>query len=172
MNCAPRQISPPAESRRFFLRSPKNMDARLAGGLVRRQLGTSPNSKRLLQFIGKEWRELLASRSYWLLLLMIGPLVGHGFITAVNLYAEASGSGGGAAALSQGLTPLDGILVPTFGAYDLAATLLFPFVAIRVIAAEKQSGALKLLLQLPGSLSLKIATKGLVLLGGWLLALV
>jgi hypothetical protein len=103
---------------------------------------------------------------------MIGPLVGHGFITAVSLYAEASGSGGGAAALSQGLTPLDGILVPTFGAYDLAATLLFPFVAIRAIASEKQSGALKLLLQLPGSLSTKIATKGLVLLGGWLLALV
>jgi len=35
---------------------------------------------------------------------------------------------------------LDGILVPTFGAYDLAVTLLFPFVAIRVIAAEKESG--------------------------------
>jgi ABC-type transport system involved in multi-copper enzyme maturation permease subunit len=127
---------------------------------------------KLLELLSKEWRELVASRAFWLLLLMIGPLVGHGFITAVSLYAEVSGSGGGAAALSQGLTPLDGILVPTFGAYDLAATLLFPFVAIRVIAAEKQSGALKLLLQLPGSLSLKITTKGLVLLGGWLLALV
>jgi hypothetical protein len=61
--------------------------------------------------MAKEWRELLASRSYWLLLLMIGPLVGHGFITAVGLYAEASGSSGGPAALAQGLTPLDGILV-------------------------------------------------------------
>jgi hypothetical protein len=102
---------------------------------------------------------------------MIGPLVGHGFITAVGLYAEASGAGGGPAALAQGLTPLDGILVPTFGAYDLAAMFLFPFVAIRTIAAEKQSGALKLMLQLPGSLATKVTAKALVLLGGWIVTL-
>jgi ABC-2 type transport system permease protein len=124
------------------------------------------------QLLAKEWRELFASRSFWLLLLMIGPLVGHGFITAVGLYAEVSGAGVGPAALAQGLTPLDGILVPTFGAYDLAATFLFPFVAIRAIAAEKQSGALKLMLQLPGSLASKVAAKAIALLGGWLVTLV
>ena len=123
------------------------------------------------QLVAKEWRELLAARSFWLLLLMIGPLVGHGFITAVGVYAEVSGAGGGPAALAQGLTPLDGILVPTFGAYDLAATFLFPFVAIRAIAAEKQSGALKLMLQLPGSVASKVAAKAIVLLGGWLVTL-
>jgi ABC-type transport system involved in multi-copper enzyme maturation permease subunit len=123
------------------------------------------------QLVGKEWRELFASRSYWLLLLMMGPLVGHGFITAVGLYAEASGSGGGPSALAQGLTPLDGILVPTFGAYDLAATFLFPFVAIRMIAAEKESGGLKLLLQLPGSLAMKVSAKALVLMAGWMVTL-
>lgn len=123
------------------------------------------------QLLAKEWRELFASRSYWLLLLMIGPLVGHGFITAVGLYAEASGSGGGPAGLAQGLTPLDGILVPTLGAYDLAATFLFPFVAIRIIAAEKQSGGLKLLLQLPGGLATKVGAKALVLLAGWIVTL-
>ncbi len=122
--------------------------------------------------LAKEWRELLASRSFWLLLLMIGPLVGHGFITAVNLYAEASGAGGGAAALSQGLTPLDGLLAPTFGAYDLAAMFLYPFVAIRLLAAEKQSGALKLLLQLPGSLSGKVLAKALVFTAGWFVTLI
>ena len=122
------------------------------------------------ELLGKEWRELLASRSYWLLLLMIGPLVGHAFITAVNLYAEASGLGGGPAALPQGLTPLDGILAPTFGAYDLAATFFLPFVAIRLVSAEKQSGALKLLLQLPGSLATKVTAKGLVLMAGWLVS--
>jgi ABC-type transport system involved in multi-copper enzyme maturation permease subunit len=120
--------------------------------------------------LSKEWRELFASRAYWLLLLMIGPLVGQAFITAVNLYAEASGNGSGPAALPQGLSPLDGMLAPTFGAYDLAATFLLPFVAIRLISAEKQSGALKLLLQLPGRLSTKMAAKGAVILGGWLLA--
>ena len=124
-----------------------------------------------VQLLVKEWRELIASRSFWLMLLMIGPLVGHSFITSVGLFAEASGIGGGPAALPQGLTPLDGILVPTLGAYDLAATFLFPFVAIRAIAAEKQSGALKLLLQLPGGLATKVSAKGLVLLLGWFVAL-
>lgn len=100
---------------------------------------------------------------------MIGPLVGHAFITATSLYAEASGTGG-PAALPQGLTPLDGMLAPTFGVYDLAATLLLPFVAIRLIAAEKESGALKLLLQLPGRLSTKVTIKGAVLLVGWIVA--
>src|SRR5437868_7563063 len=131
--------------------------------------GVFQQSYSFVQIFAKEWRELLASRSFWLLLLMIGPLVGHGCITAVGLDAEASGFGGGPAALPQGLTPLDGILVPTFGAYDLAATLLFPFVAIRMIATEQETGGLKLLLQLPGSTGAKIAIKGVVIMGGWLL---
>jgi hypothetical protein len=97
----------------------------------------SPNFFLLL---AKEWRELIASRAFWFLLLVVGPLVGYSFITAVRLYAEASGIGGGPAALAEGLTPLDGMLVPTLGAYDLAATFLFPFVAIRLISAEKQNG--------------------------------
>jgi hypothetical protein len=101
---------------------------------------------------------------------MIGPLVGQGFITAVNLYAEVSGSGGGPAALSQGLSPLDGILVPTFGAYDLAVTLLFPFVAIRLVAAEKENGGLKLMLQAPGSIGSALAAKGVVIILGWFIA--
>jgi ABC-2 type transport system permease protein len=152
------------------LRSLKTGSSGLEGGLVRQNVGTGPNSKILLSLLGKEWRELIASRSFWLMLLMIGPLVGHSFITSVGLYAEASGLGGGPAALPQGLTPLDGILVPTLGAYDLAATFLFPFVAIRAIAAEKQSGASKLLLQFPGNLATKVTAKGLVLCFGWLVA--
>lgn len=123
-----------------------------------------------LRLLGKEWRELTRSRAYWILLMMVGPLVGNGFITAVNLYAEASGIGGGAAALAQGLTPLDGILVPTFGAYDLVVTLLFPFVVIRLIAAEKQSGALKLVLQFPASLTTAVSAKVVALVFGWVIA--
>jgi ABC-2 type transport system permease protein len=120
--------------------------------------------------IAKEFRELMVSRAYWLLLLLIGPLVGQAFITAVNLYAEASGRGGQPAALAQGLSPLDGILVPTFGAYDIAVTLLFPFVAIRLISAEKESGALKLMLQAPPGMLSMLAAKGLTLVAGWLIA--
>jgi len=121
------------------------------------------------QLLLKEFRELFAARAFWLLLLFVGLLVGHGFITAVRLYAEMSGNGG-PAALPQGLNSLDGALVPTWGAYDLAATLLFPFVAIRMISAEKESGALKLLLQLPGSLLAKVSIKSFVLLCAWLIA--
>src|SRR6185503_18012237 len=108
---------------------------------------SSLRSHSFLRLLAKEFCELLASRAFWLLLLFVG----YSFITAVGLFAEMSGSGG-PAALPQGLTPLDGVLVPTWGAYDLAATLLFPFVAIRMVSSEKESGALKLLLQLPGTL--------------------
>ena len=78
----------------------------------------------------------MASRAMLVFALCLGPLVGHAFATAVDVYGEASGAGGGPAALAQGLSPLDGIVVPTFGAYAIAAMLLFPFVAIRAIAAE------------------------------------
>lgn len=125
--------------------------------------------RNLALLVAKEFRELSTTRAFWLLLLIVGLLVGHGFITAVQLYAEMSGNGG-PAALPQGLTSLDGVLVPTGGAYDLAATLLFPFVAIRMISAEKESGALKLLLQLPGSLLTKLIVKSFVLLCAWIIA--
>ena len=128
------------------------------------------HSRSFQQLLTKEFRELFASRAFWLMLLIVGLLVGHSFITAVNTFAEMSGSGGAPAALPQALTSLDGIISPTWGAYDLAATFLFPFVAIRLIAAEKESGALKLLLQLPGSVAEKLTAKGLVLIVGWLIA--
>lgn len=116
-------------------------------------------------------RELLASRSYWLMLLAVCALVGQAFMTSVALYAEASGVGGGPAALAQGLSPLEGILVPTFGAYDLTATLLFPFVVIRLIAEERHTGAVWLQLQWPPSFGVAMAAKGVSLLCAWLVAL-
>lgn len=131
---------------------------------------TAGSGASLWRLLAKEWRELTRSRAYWILLLLVGPLVGNSFITAVNLYAEASGIGGGASALAEGLTPLDGLLVPTFGAYDLAVTLLFPFVVIRLVAAEKQSGALKLILQFPTSLAAAMSAKVMALALGWLVA--
>src|SRR5262245_40392035 len=92
----------------------------------------SPERPRVFRWlVEKELRELAASKSWWLLLVVIGALVGHAFINATTVYAEASGIGGGPSALAQGLNPLEGIVVPTLGAYDIAATLLFPFVVIR-----------------------------------------
>jgi ABC-type transport system involved in multi-copper enzyme maturation permease subunit len=121
--------------------------------------------------VRKEIAELAASRAFWLLLLIIGLLTGQSFITAMNAYAEASGIGGGAAALPQGLSPLDGILTPTLGAYDLAITLLFPFVAIRLVANEKSSDALKLMLQWPASIEQQLAAKAIALIGAWIVSL-
>ena len=130
----------------------------------------SPNDATWRRLLDKDRRELAASRAWLVLLILLGPLVGHAFITAVDSYAEASGASGGPVALAQGLSPLDGILVPTFGAYAIAVTLLFPFVAIRLVSSEKQSGSLKLLLQSPVSLGAMLLVKLFVLVGAWLLA--
>lgn len=130
----------------------------------------SPDAALWRRLAGKDRRELASSRAWLVLLIVLGPLVGHAFITAVESYAEASGARGGPAALSEGLSPLDGIIVPTFGAYAIAVTLLFPFVAIRLVSSEKQTGSLKLLLQAPASLGSMIAIKLLVLVAAWLLA--
>src|SRR5256714_13086856 len=104
------------------------------------------------------------------MLIVIGALVGQALITSVEIYAEASGIGGGPAALAQGLNPLEGIVVPTLGAYDLAATLLFPFVVIRLVAADTETGALALMLQAPTSFGASIVAKGIALVIAWLVA--
>ena len=118
----------------------------------------------------RELRELAASRAYWLMLLVTGLLVGHAFLDATSLYAEASGSGGGPSALAQGLNPLTGIVVPVLGAYDLVSTLLLPFVVIRIFASDRESGALAFMLQAPSSFATVVACKGAALLIGWLVA--
>ncbi len=104
------------------------------------------------------------------MLIVVGALVGHALMRSIEIYAEASGIGGGPAALSQGLSPLEGIVVPTLGAYDLASMLLFPFVVIRLVAIERQSGSLALALQAPVSFAEVIAAKGTALVVAWLIA--
>jgi hypothetical protein len=113
---------------------------------------------------------LVSSRSWWVMFALMGPLVGVSFINAVRSYAEASGQGGTAAALSDTLFPLDGVVAPTFSAYEIAASFLLPFVAIRAVAGDRQSGALKLELQQGMPPIAMIGAKGFVLLLAWLLA--
>jgi ABC-2 type transport system permease protein len=120
--------------------------------------------------VKKEWRELMSSRSWWVMLALIGPLVGVSFISAVRSYAEASGQGGTAAGLADALFPLDGVVAPTFSAYEIAASFLLPFVAIRAIAGDRTSGALKLELQRGLPPVAMVGAKALVLGAGWLLA--
>ena len=129
-------------------------------------------SSELRALLSKECRELFGSTAFALLLLAIGPLIGMSFIAAVHAYAEASGGGQAPAALASALSPLDGILVPTFGAFDLLITFLVPFVAIRTIAAEKSTNAIALLLQTPARLASQLAAKVVALFAGWVVCLI
>src|ERR1044071_1708716 len=118
----------------------------------------------------KEWRELMASRAWWVMLAAMGPLVGMSFISAVTAYGELSGVNGTAAGVGEAFSPLIGIWAPTFSACELAAAFLLPFVAIRLVSGDKRSGGLKLELQHPMPAMLRMSAKGLVLMGGWLIA--
>ena len=124
-----------------------------------------------LWLVDKEWRELVVSRAWWGLLLAMGPLVGMSFISAVGTYAEVSGLNGTVAGVGEALSPLVGVWAPTFSACELVAVFLLPFVAIRLVAGDRQSGALKLELQQGMSPFGRIAAKAIVLLAGWLIAM-
>ena len=120
--------------------------------------------------IEKEARELLASRSWWVLLVAMGPLVGFAFIGSVRTYAEASGLNGTAAGVGEAFSPLIGIWAPTFSACELAAVFLLPFVAIRLVGGDRLSGALKLESQQSLPPAARVAAKAVVLLVGWFVA--
>jgi ABC-2 type transport system permease protein len=122
--------------------------------------------------LAKELREITGGRALWTLLLLACPLVGYSFFQAMSLYGEASAAAANAPVLAASLSPLDGILVPTFGSFYVAVTLLFPFVAIRVLGAEKQSGALALLVQLPYRTATLVGVKVAAVLCAWLLCAV
>jgi hypothetical protein len=109
--------------------------------------------------LAKELREIVSGRALWITLLLMCPLVGYSFVQAASLYAEASAGAQGAPVLARSLSPFDGILVPSFGAFYVGVTLLFPFVAIRALGQEKESGALRLLVQLPYPAPVLVAGK-------------
>lgn len=131
----------------------------------------SPELRLYLALFAKEVRDFLRSWAFWGMMLILCLLVGYSFIQAAALYAEASRSALPGSDMAANLSPSDGILVPTFGAYYLALTLLFPFVAIRALGVEKQSGSIKLLLQMPVSPACAVAIKALAMMAAWLLAL-
>jgi ABC-2 type transport system permease protein len=122
------------------------------------------------QLLSKELWEIASGRALWIMLLILCPLVGYSFFQAVSLYGEASAAAVDSPVFASGLSPLDGVLVPTFGGLYLAATLLFPFVAIRTLGREKESGALALLVQLPYRVPTLIAAKMAAIFAAWLAA--
>ncbi len=124
--------------------------------------------------MGREIRDVLVLRMLWGMLVALSLLVGFSFFQAVKLFSQASQTALSYPALAAGMNPLEGIFIPTFGAYYLVETLLLPFVVIRFFGQDKLNGALKLLLQMPFSpfflnavkLSAMICTGVLFLLPG------
>src|SRR5499427_2801709 len=147
--------APPAVWRRSSLHSPETSVVRHA------PLGP---------LLVKELWEVLSGRALWTMLLLLCPLIGYSFVQAVALYGEASVAALHAPVLARGLSPLDGVLVPSLGAWYVGTTLLFPFVAIRVLSQEKASGALCLLVQLPYRASTLVTAKLVAVLAAWMLA--
>jgi ABC-2 type transport system permease protein len=123
----------------------------------------------LYPLLAKELAEIVSGRALWTMLLLVCPLVGYSFAQAVSLYSEASAAASQSPVLAASLSPLDGILVPTFGSFYVAVTLLFPFVAIRVLGQEKETGALRLLVQLPYRSLTLVSLKLVAVLAAWAL---
>jgi ABC-2 type transport system permease protein len=124
----------------------------------------------LWPLLAKELWEVLSGRALWTMLLLLCPLIGYSFVQAMALYSEASAAALQSPVLARGLSPLDGVLVPSLGALYVGTTLLFPFVAIRVLSHEKESGALRLLVQLPYRSATLVAAKLVAVLAAWVLA--
>src|SRR2546425_1470049 len=156
-SCARRPGSPRPDWRRCSLRSPDPTVVRRAP---------------FHPLLAKEMREVASGRALWTMLLILCPLVGYSFFQAVALYAEASSAARDSPVLASGLSPFDGVLVPTFGALYVAVTLLFPFVAIRTLGREKESGALRLLVQLPYRVPTLIAAKMTAISAAWLISII
>src|SRR5437899_5493542 len=153
-NCARKPSCLPARWRTFFLRLPKTY---------------SRHAAPLGPLLAKELREITSGRALWTMLLLLCPLVGYSFFQAVSIYTESSRAAVHSPVLASSLSPLDGILVPTFGSFYVAITLLFPFVAIRVVGQEKETGALRLLVQLPYRSHTLVSLKLVAVLAAWAL---
>jgi hypothetical protein len=115
----------------------------------------------------KELRGVLGGRALWTMLLLLCPLVGYSYFQAVSLYGEASAAAQQSPVLAVSLSPLDGMLVPTFGSFYVAVTLLFPFVAIRVLGREKETGTLRMLVQLPYRNATLVIAKMAAIVAAW-----
>ncbi len=120
----------------------------------------------------KELSSLSSVKALWIMLVILSLLTGYSFIQAVELFSQASRTALQYPEMAKGMTPLDGVFIPFFGALYLITTLLFPFVAIQLVSSEKQNGSLGLIIQSRLPLYRIILAKTAALGVGWLLALI
>lgn len=100
----------------------------------------------------REFAIAFRARVTWLVFAFAAVLIGHGFVLAVDLYSAASRSALENVLMRRELDPLAGVVRPTFGGAQLAAAMLVPIVAARLLAVEKERntfGALALALGSP-----------------------
>ena len=83
---------------------------------------------------------------------------------------KPAASSGTSAGVGEAFSPLVGIWAPTFSACEVAAVFLLPFVAIRLVSGDRQSGALKIEAQHAIPAFARVGAKALVLAVAWLVA--
>lgn len=118
--------------------------------------------------LGKEWRSLIASRAWWVMVAVTGPLIGVLFMRAVRAFSEVSDGAGIACGIP--CDPLVGIWAPTFGGFEVVALFLLPFVAIRLVGHDRLTGTLTMEHQLPLSVHARVLAKVIVLMAGVMVA--
>ncbi len=87
--------------------------------------------------------------------IIVSLLVGYSFFQAVDLFSQASRTALSYPEMASGMNPLEGIFMPTFGAYYLSQTLLQPFVVAGNVDNFK-NGEQYLTHRLPESVSGKV----------------
>lgn len=107
----------------------------------------------------KEIADLFFTKTALLLALVIGPLLGYSFYSAVTLYGNASVAAVGNPLYASGFEPVPGVFVPAYGGLFLIFSLFLPFLFIPLIGRERRYNTLTLLLQLPFRLGGILAAK-------------
>ncbi|HRF57441.1 MAG TPA: hypothetical protein PLV58_08600, partial [Campylobacterales bacterium] len=129
------------------------------------------NKASLAPLLFFELRDLLLGKALWVGIAITIFLSGYSFVQAIELYSQASVSALKLPELARGLSPLDGVFVPTFGALYLAVTFLYPFIIIRMVSSHKHSGAMKMTVQMPYTVTTGLFVKMTAALFAWVMML-
>jgi hypothetical protein len=90
--------------------------------------------------VRRELAIALRAPATWLAASLGALLVGHGFVLATDLYTSASRAALGYSLLQRQIDPLAGLVRPLLGAQLVAAVLVGPVSAARVLAVDKERG--------------------------------
>ena len=115
--------------------------------------------KPFLLLLKKDIKELLFSKTAFLLLLILSLINGYSFYNAVTLYSNASITAIDNPLYAAGFEPCQGVFVPAFGGVFVLLSLFLPFIIIPLIINEKERNTLTVLLQIPFRITQIIISK-------------